>query len=308
MKQLNKQANFVSAVVYCCNDSNAVGKFIEGLHMALDAYFAKYEIIVVDDESSDGCIQEVRDYVKNKGGLVISVLRMSYYQGLEASMNAGIDLAIGDFIYEFDTCHQDFNWDLLYTIYEHSLTGYDIVNARPEETSSLISKLSFEIFNRYAHLPYKIGNESFKIVSRRAINRVNSITQAIPLRKAAYASSGLKIDAISYKPNKSNGRNAYKWKTGRIKSLVLFTDIIYRITLGLSIVMFVLSFSFAIYAFIYRFLHSSIEGWATAVIFSSVSSCGLFAILAMVIKYLQTIIELTFRKKSYIFESIEKLQ
>lgn len=306
--QTDKETNFISAVVYCCNNSGTIGKFVQGLHAALDKYFAKYEIIVVDDESSDGCIQEVREYAKHQDKLVISVLRMSYYQGLEASMNAGIDLAIGDFVYEFDSCIQDYDWDLIYSIYKHSLTGYDIVSARLNEKPEFMSRVYYKLFNKYAHLPYNIGIESFKIVSRRAINRVNSMTQTIPLRKAAYASSGLKLDVVTYHAIEGCVKRCHRRQSGIINSLILFTDVIYWITLGLAVIMFLLSLSFAIYAFVYRILRNPVEGWATTVIFSSIAFSGLFAILAMVIKYLQTLVQLVFKKKNHVFESIEKLQ
>ena len=78
--------------------------------------------------------------------------------------------------------------------------------------------------------------------------------------------------------------------------------------MGLAAFMFLLSLGFEIYAFVYRILSNPVEGWATTVIFNSIGFGGLFAILAMVIKYLQTLVQLVFKKKNYVFESIEKLQ
>lgn len=306
--QTDKETNFISAVVYCCNNAGTIGKFVQGLHSTLDKYFKKYEIIVVDDQSSDSGIQEVRDYAHHQEKLAISVLRMSYYQGLEASMNAGIDLAIGDFVYEFDSCYQNYNWDLIYEVYKHSLKGYDIVSTRLDEKPDFMSRVYFRLFNKYANLPYNIGIDSFRVVSRRAINRVDSMTQTIPFRKAAYASSGLKLDVITYKAIEGNGKRRTRRQTGIVNSLILFTDVFYWITLGLAAFMFILSLSFAIYAFVYLILSNPVKGWATTVIFSSIGFSGLFAILAMVIKYLQTIVQLVFKKKKYLFEYIEKLQ
>lgn len=308
MLQSNKETNFISAVVYCYNNAGEIGEFIRGLHSALDAHFQKYEIIVVNDASTDGCIQEVRKYAEHKEKLVLSVLNMSYHQGLEASMNAGVDLSIGDFVYEFDSTCMDFDWDLLYTIYKHSLKGYDIVSTRLDETPDFMSRVYYKLFNKYAHLPFNVGVESFRLVSRRAINRVYSMTQTIPFRKAAYASSGLNLDVISYKALEGYEKRRPQRLSGVVNSLILFTDVAYRITLGLAAFMFLLSLSIAIYALVYRLLSNPVEGWATTVIFSSIGFGGLFAILAMVVKYLQTLVQLTFKKKDYIFESIEKLQ
>lgn len=294
--------------MYCYNNAGEIGHFIKDLHSALDMYFYKYEIIVVNDASTDESINEVRQYAEHKEKLVMSVLNMSYHQGLEASMNAGIDLSIGDFVYEFDSICTDYEWDLLYSIYKHSLKGYDIVSARLDETPDFMSRVYYKLFNKYAHLPFNIGVESFRIVSRRAINRVNSMTQTIPFRKAAYANSGLNLDVVKYKPVTGKEKRNPQRLAGVVNSLILFTDVAYRITLGLAAFMFILSLLIAFYAFSYRMLRNPVEGWATTVIFNSIGFGGLFAILAMVIKYLQTLVQLVFKKKDYIFESIEKLQ
>lgn len=308
MDQNTKETNFISSVVYCYNDKGRIGTFIQKLHNALNEHFQKFEIVVVNDASTDGCIQEVRDYAAHKENLVLSVLNMSYYQGTEAAMNAGVDMSIGDFVYEFDNICDDYDWSMIYKVYEHSLKGYDIVSARLKATSDFMSRVYYNLFNKYAHLPFNIGVESFRIVSRRAINRVHSMTQTIPFRKAAYANSGLDLDVLEYQAREDADKRNSRKLSGAVNSLILFTDVAYRITLGLAFLMFFLSLGIAIYALVYRLLRNPVEGWATTVIFNSIGFGGLFAILAMVIKYLQTLVQLVFKKKDYIFESIEKLQ
>uniref|UniRef100_UPI00325FE826 hypothetical protein n=1 Tax=Clostridium sp. NkU-1 TaxID=1095009 RepID=UPI00325FE826 len=48
-------------------------------------------------------------------------------------MNAGVDLAIGDFIYEFDNLLVEYDQDLIWKVYQRSLQGYDIVSAASGE-------------------------------------------------------------------------------------------------------------------------------------------------------------------------------
>ena len=42
-------------------------------------------------------LQLVREIAQTAGDGIISLINMSYHQGLEPSMNAGVDLAIGRF-------------------------------------------------------------------------------------------------------------------------------------------------------------------------------------------------------------------
>lgn len=305
----DKEKNFISAVVYCCNDADKIGLFIEGLHHTLAAIFAKFEIVVVNDASKDNSLEVIKEYAAHKQEPAISVVNMSYYQGLEASMNAGIHLAIGDFVFEFDSVYRDYDWMMLVDVYRHLLEGHDIVTARINRKPRLLSRVFYRIFNSYAHLQYNIGMESFRLLSRRAINRIHSITQSIPFRKAVYANSGLHVDSLIYEPvckvERKQRPDAMEVATD---SLVLFTDIAYRITLGLSLLMLCLSLGFAIFALVYKLMETPVEGWTTTIIFISLGFCGLFVILSMVLKYMQLLIKLSFRKKDFLFESILKLQ
>ncbi len=128
---------------------------------------------------------------------------MSLYQGREAAMNAGIDLSIGDFVYEFDNTLIDYDLKIITDIYEKSLEGYDIVNASPQNNTHKTSKLFYIIFNKFSNNQYKINTETFRIVSRRAINRINSINKNIPYRKAIYSNCGLKLYNVLYSAKKS---------------------------------------------------------------------------------------------------------
>ena len=247
----NKEKNFVSAVVYCCNDADCIGQFIQGLDETLTSNFLKYEIVVVNDSSDDDSSKKVKEYAHkvNEGNEehTITILNMSYRQGLEASMNAGLNLTIGDFVFEFDSVNKDYPWPMLMDVYRHSLTGYDIVSAQSERKTHLTSRLYYYYFNKYAHLQHTIGPESFRILSRRAINRIHSITQSIPYRKAAYANCGLAIDRIIYKPIEKIVRKKYDdRRIVAVESLLLFTDVPFRATMALAILMFLI-FSFCWY-------------------------------------------------------------
>lgn len=309
----NKEKNFVSAVVYCCNRADSIGLFIKRLDEELSANFLKYEIVVVNDASDDESAVKVREYAhlvnQSEKEHTISILNMSFRQGLEASMNAGVNLAIGDFVFEFDSPKDDYDMSFLMNVYRHSLTGFDIVSARSASNGKWIARRYYRLFNKYAHLQHNIGPETFRILSRRAINRIHSITQSIPYRKAAYANSGLSTDLLTYEPIRQlKGRkNKDSWRVA-IESLLLYTDVPFRATIILAVFMLVVSMAVGLYAVIYRLLRNPVEGWTTTIFFMSFGFSGLFIILAMIIRYMQTLVRLNFRKKDYLFESIEKLQ
>ncbi len=309
---MNKEKNFISAVVYVRNDEKIIKKFASKLDQILAEKFLKYEIIFVNDESTDKSLEEIKLFADTVKNATVSVVNMSYYQGLELSMNAGVDLAIGDFVYEFDNVYMDYNLDLIFEIYKKSLEGYDIVNASSKAKRKKSSSLFYKLFNRFANYQYKIDTETFRIVSRRAINRMNAMNKTIPYRKAIQANCGLKITTIYYdiinkitkkvdkQLKKERGKNAFD-------ALILFTDVSYKATIILTMIMFLFSLFGSIYTLVVFFTKQTVEGWASTMLFMSFGFTGVFLIYAIIIKYLSIILNLIFKKANYLIESIDKL-
>lgn len=308
---VNKEKNFISAVVYVHNEENRIFSFLERLNRVLKNTFEKYEIICVNDASLDNSLSEIKRFAKLSGGGIISVLNMSFYQGLELSMNAGIDLAIGDFVYEFDTIDINYTENMIVEIYERSLKGYDIVSAAPQNNSGWCSSLFYWIYNKAAKAQYHLRTDSFRILSRRAINRVHAMSKTIPYRKALYVTCGLKMDTISYESigeRKKRSREDVKMqRLTASNAIVLFTDLIYKCSLAFSVVMMTMLLLIGAYTVVTYLKGRPVEGWTTTMLFLVFGFLGMFVIMTMVIKYLSVILSISFNRQKYVVESIEKL-
>lgn len=309
-----KEKNFVSAVVYVHDNENEIREFVSKLAEVLTNNFEKFEIICVNDHSKDNSLKNLKEYSEGIKNATISIVNMSYYQGVELSMNAGVDLAIGDFVFEFDTMMVDYPINTIMDVYFRSLQGFDIVSATPSNCNKYSSKLFYKFYNHFSNSGYKLRTESFRILSRRAINRVHSMSITIPYRKAIYANCGLKLDHLEYdveqgKISHVTTKQIHKIrKAVAVDSLILFTNIAHKISIGMTILMMLTTTCMAGYSlYIFFGRNSPVEGWTTTILFLSVAFFGLFAILAIVIKYLSIIIDLVFKKQKYIIESIEKV-
>lgn len=309
---MNKEKNFVSAVVYVHNNEAQIPMFLTRLNSVLSSHFEKYEIICVNDHSTDQSVDTIKQVVQELDSAVVSMINMSFRQGVELSMNAGVDLAIGDFIFEFDSVCMDYEPDVIMQVYRRSLSGFDIVSAAAAQTPKKSSQLFYAIFNKYSGNEYRLRTESFRILSRRAINRVHALSKTIPYRKALYANCGLKLDTITYQScgcqaggDRSSFRNSRKDMA--VDILILFTGLAYRASFALAVVMMlfaVLSGAYTCYIFLEN---QPVAGWTTIMLFLSFAFFGVFTILAIIIKYLAIIVDLIFKKQHYITESVDKL-
>ncbi len=308
----NKEKNFVSAVIYVHNAENMVATFLNAIIKTMEDNFDYSEIICVNDCSDDGSAEMVKQLSEKTFGTSISVVNMSFFHGLELAMDAGTDLAIGDFVFEFDNTFLDFDPQMIMKIYRHSLNGYDIVSASPNRREKLSSRFFYTVFDRFSDLSYDMTTESFRVLSRRVINRIRSMNRTVPYRKAIYAGSGLKTDNLRYEviQEKKNGIDSKerRYRTNlAVDTLILFTELGYRFSFWMTSVMMLISIFMIIYTLIVYFIGHPIEGWTTTVLFLSVAFLGLFAILTVIVKYLQIIVDMVFKRKHYSFESVEKL-
>lgn len=309
----NKEKNFASAVVYVRNAENRIEEFLKMLIMVMENNFEHSEIICVNDSSDDGSLKKIRKTGDFASTTSISVINMSYFHGLELSMNAGVDMSIGDFVFEFDNTVSDYDPSAIMDIYRHSLKGYDIVTASLDRKEKLSSGIFYKVFAHYSDQPYKMTTESFRILSRRVINRISSMNKTVPYRKAVYASCGLKTDNLRF-PVRTVCKNTVDKKEQRyrsglaVDSLILFTKMGYSFARTMTLLMMLVSVFMIAYSIMIYATANPVAGWTTTILFLSVAFFGLFGILTIVIKYLQLLVDLVFKRKHYNFEGIEKIK
>lgn len=310
----NKENNFISAVVYLHkNEKNAVA-FFEVLANVLQDNFKRSEIICVNDGISQDVLKTLRTADEKFPDLNITIINMGFSHGLEAAMNAGIDLSIGDFVFEFDSCYMDYDKSLIMDVYFKSLEGYDIVSAVPPKKSSrFTSRIFYQMYNRFSDSNYELCTERFSIISRRAVNRVSAYSKTIPYRKAVYTSSGLKIAHLDYEalPDTASKGGIYQdveKNNKAVDALILFTNLAYKVAVTCTLLMLLFMFGTAIYTVVAYFgQNKPVEGWAPLMGLISVGFFAVFLLFSIIIKYLDVLLKLVFKKQKYLVSSIEKL-
>lgn len=299
-----KEKNFISAVVYLHNDGARAVEFCRAASAELDAHFAQYELVVVDDACTDDTVEQLRAWGREQTA-PLTILRMSMYHGLENAMNAGLDAAIGDYVYEFDSTELCYPAELIIKAYQTALQGSDIVSVCPRTVRGG-SSLFYKVFNAHSQSAYRLRTDAFRLVTRRAINRVHASSAHLPYRKAAYAASGLKMTDLEF-----DGRLTIKSK-GRfnlaLDSLALYTNAGFKASMTTTLCMLVLALAELVYTLVVFATGHPVAGWTTTMFVITVGFAGLFAVLTIVVKYLSLLLELTFKQQKYLVESIEKLQ
>lgn len=310
----SKEKNFVSCIVYLHNDERYVKDFLTKVCKIMRDNFEKYEIICVNDGCVDDTLRQVEGFLEaEEHEPAISMIDLSYYQGAEAAMNAGGDLAVGDFLFEFDSCVIDYDVSLIMDIYRKALEGYDVVAASPKHYIFPTSRLFYFVYNMGSHGKNKLRQDRFRIVSRRAVNRVNQSSVYIPYRKALYANCGLKIETVFYENAGHIRREAKREERGirsmlAMDTLIIFTDVLEKFSLFLS-VLFLVALLIVFGDIMYSIFGAvkPVEGWLSIMALMSLGFFMLFVMLTLIFRYLSVILNISFKRQRYVIEGVRKL-
>ena len=314
MIQSKKEKKFISLVVYLHNVENYIEYFMKTVITVCESRFQDYEIVCVNDGCTDGTIERLKQYVEeNRVQAMVNVIHMSFYQGMESAMNAGRDIAIGDFVYEFDDIFVDYEPDMLIKVYEKMLEGYDIVAASSKGKMQLTSRLFYALYNKTSRLSSKIGPETFRLISRRAINRIKSMGQYIPYRKAVYSNCGLNMATLYYESKDVKVRVKNKIINSErtalaLDSFIYFTNVLECLSMIVSGTFLFITIAVGIYIITDLFnAERPVEGWLSTMGFLALGFFGVFALLTIILKYLSVVLNLIFKRQRYLVADIEKV-
>lgn len=179
-------------------------------------------------------------------------------------------------------------------VYRKELEGFDITSAAPDLKGRWSSKLFYWLLKHENENVANMRTESFRLVSRRAINRVNAMNIDIPFRQIAYASSGLNITSISFVPHNTNyNLNIFYRKNLAVNVILIFTSICDKIIVALSV--------FAAILGLIQMIKRKAGGE------NKILLSGVFLMLGVIIKYLKVINNFIFKKQHYIVGGVEKI-
>ncbi len=137
----------ISVVIPLLNESNLISQLIEDVFKNLQLTGDAFEIICVDDGSTDSTVQKLLDF-KNKNN-ELKVISLSRNFGLQAALTAGLDFAKGDYVVIMDGDFQD-PPELIPVLFDKiKQDKADIVTAVRDQRNEKISRKIFtSIFHR----------------------------------------------------------------------------------------------------------------------------------------------------------------
>lgn len=224
-------SQLLSVVAPVHNEEAVLPAFHQRLSAALLATGARYEIIYVDDGSDDDSAELVSKLMLDDA--CVSLLELSRNFGKEIALSAGLDHARGDAVVLIDADLQD-PPELIARFIEEWQAGYDVVYGQRTERvgESALKKLSAHAFYRVINflsdveIPRDVGD--FRLLSRRAVDAVNSLPERHRYMKGLFAWIGFPQKGVAYvrEPRAAGRSNWTYWRLWNfaLEGITSFSD------------------------------------------------------------------------------------
>ena len=192
----------VSIVVPFHNEAGGVDAFQRELGAALAALPGHaFEIICVDDGSTDGTLDEL--VALHQRDARVRVIELSRNFGKEAALTAGIDAARGDAVVAMDADLQD-PPALIARLVSEWERGADVVLARRTDRSSdsflkrSTARLFYRLHNSVSSvkIPDNVGD--FRLLDRKAVDALKTLPERQRFMKGLFAWIGFRTATVDY--------------------------------------------------------------------------------------------------------------
>ena len=207
----------LSLVVPVLNEEDAVPIFIERVTPVLNDLKISYEILFVDDGSTDRTAEVIRESAARDPA--VRLVRLTRNFGKEAALTAGLDFARGDGVIPMDVDLQD-PPALIPDFVRLWREGYDVVyGQRVERGSDTATKrasagLFYRIFNRVSAQKIEPNVGDFRLMSRDVVEATRQLRELNRFMKGLFAWVGFRSIGVPYtRTQRSAGTTKFNyWK------------------------------------------------------------------------------------------------
>ena len=215
--QDNPQRPFLSVIVPVFNEESAIVTFHDAICPALDGLGVSWEIVFVDDGSTDKTISRIRKVFEKIRA--IRVVRFSRNFGKDNALTAGFDHADGQVVCPIDADLQH-PPELIGEMIDRWRDGYDVVIAARSSRESdtwpkrMAAKLFYAVLNRLSNNEIRPDTTDFGLIDRRVVDVISALPERSRFMRALISWPGFKTTFVEFRAgDRSHGRSRYSYWT-----------------------------------------------------------------------------------------------
>jgi len=266
------QAPDLSVVLPLYNEHDTLPDSLPAIRAALEAERRSFEILCVDDGSTDGTARLVDDAARADPRVVPVHLSRNF--GKEAALSAGLEIARGRavILMDADLQHPPTLIAEMVRLWDHGSEVVEAVRRRPGDHGlayRLMARLFYALIGRSVGRSFQ-GSTDYKLLDRQVVEALLQCRERNRFFRGLVAWVGFRVSQVPLEatPRKA-GRS--KWSVlglarYSVRSLLAFTSLPLRIVAWGGLVMVILGAVLAIQTLFNYFTGRAVSGFTTVIL------------------------------------------
>ena len=276
----------LSLVIPIFNEEKLIDELIERTISSLESFVSEYEVIFVDDGSTDKSLAKMLSWRQKNNS--IKVLSLSKNFGHQAAYTAGLEYCKGDLIAMMDGDLQD-PPELLSEMYQKiTVEGFDVISGKRtgrkgKNSRDLYAVLFHLLFKYVGDIKNMENSGNFSMMKREALDALLSMKEKVRYLPGLRTYIGFRQGSVEYV---RDDRLKGKPKMSIAKLFVLAADAFFsfsrfpiRFCLVLGTIGSLVFMMAGIYVIIAKILGFAVLGWPSTLLsiyFSRIYSTGFY--------------------------------
>jgi len=243
----------LSIVCPCYNEEEVIDIFLETITPILKKTQKSYEIIFINDGSTDSTFEVLKRAKESYAS--IRIINFARNFGKESALTAGLDSSRGEVVVPIDVDLQD-PPELIELFLQKWEEGYDVVLAKRanRQSDSFFKRKSANLFYRLHNkisaieIPNNVGD--YRLMSRRVVESLKELPENQRFMKGIFAWVGYPTTTIEYtrEPRVAGESSFNGWKLWNfaLDGITSFSTVPLRVWLYIGMSISALSFIFGI--------------------------------------------------------------
>ena len=304
--------NKLSVVLPAYNEELMVGKTCRVLAQVLTEAQIPYELVVVNDGSSDRTWEEIQKAGERDANVTGVLFSRNF--GKEAAIFAGLAQAGGDVVAVVD-CDLQHPPQTLIEMYRLWQDGYEVIEGVKSDRGKegFLHKecagFFYDIMSKATKVNMKDASD-FKMLDRKAVDSILSMPERNMFFRATSTWVGYKTTSVEFEVQEREA-GVSKWSPWTLvkyafTNIVAFTTFPLQFVTITGVICFICSLVLMIYSLIQYFAGSAVEGYTTLLMVLLLVGSAMMISLGIIGYYIAKIYEEVKRRPRYIISKVIK--
>jgi polyisoprenyl-phosphate glycosyltransferase len=264
----------ISIVIPVFNEAESLPLLFDHLKPVLQALPYTFEIVFVDDGSTDQTYQLIKEHQRHDRR--VKALSFSRNFGHQAALTAGLQYATGDAVITMDGDLQH-PPSLIPSLIEKWREGFQIVFTTREATADepllkkITSRLFYRIINAFSDTPVQPFGADFRLLDRKVVNSLNTLEERDRFLRGLIGWMGFASVGVPFTAD-ARVAGTSKYSTKKMVKLAVdgitsFSAAPLHFVTYLGLIVSFFSFLYGLYSiYAYFFTSRTIPGWTSILV------------------------------------------